>query len=133
MHVGPTLHHQLRRDHQLCPPSHLETRFRNLKSFLLTKAYTFPTSTSRNKASFNFLPSKQNPDFGYTYSHDKKGVEEKPKDEFVSSPTFTPSSSEKSLMSSIFKPKQKDGSKKHSPLRSFNSPSPSPPQRKGCL
>ncbi|WVZ24799.1 hypothetical protein V8G54_003343 [Vigna mungo] len=114
-------------------PSHLETCFRNLKSFPPTKASIFSTLTSRKEASFNFSPSKQNLNFGYTYSHDKKGVEEKSKDESVSSPPFTPSSSEKSSMFSIFKPVQKDGSKKHSPLRSFSSPSPSPPWSRGCL
>ncbi|QCD90930.1 hypothetical protein DEO72_LG4g1891 [Vigna unguiculata] len=114
-------------------PSHLETRFRNLKSFPPTKARTFPTPTSRNEPSFNFSSSKQNPDSGYTSSHDKKGVEEKAKDESVSSPPFTPSSSEESSMSSIFKPAQKNGSKQHSPLRSSGSPSPSPPRRRGCL
>ncbi|KAK7367108.1 hypothetical protein VNO80_09117 [Phaseolus coccineus] len=113
-------------------PSHLETRFRNLKSFPPTKARTIPTPTSRNDASFNFSPSKQDPDSGYTSSHDKKGVGEKSKDGSVSSPPFTPSS-EESSMSSIFKPAQKEGPKQDSPLRYSSSPSPSPPRRRGCL
>jgi len=113
-------------------PSHLETRFRNLKSFPPTKARTIPNPTSRNEASFNFSPSKQNPDSGYTSSHDKKGVEEKPKDGSVSSPPFSPSSDESS-MSSIFKSAKKEGSKQDSPPSASSSPSPSPPRRRGCL
>ncbi|CAJ1930888.1 unnamed protein product [Sphenostylis stenocarpa] len=113
-------------------PSHLETRFRNLKSFPPTKPRSIPTPSPRNHASFKLSPSKQNPDSGYTSSHDKKEVGEKPKDGSVSSPPFS-TSSEESSMSSIFKPAQKDGSKKDSPLRSSSSPSPSPPRRRGCL
>ncbi|TKY70161.1 hypothetical protein E2542_SST06448 [Spatholobus suberectus] len=113
-------------------PTHLETRFRNLKSFPPTKPKprTFSTlsptnPTNTNPQSPNFSPSKQNPRAG------KEGPREKPKDGSVSSPPFgsASASSPSSEESSMFRPTQKDGSKQNS----VSSNSPSPPRRRGCL
>ncbi|KAG5060821.1 hypothetical protein JHK87_001850 [Glycine soja] len=131
-------------------PSHLETRFRNLKSFpptkpkpnTIAKARTFSSNlSSANPQSPNFSPPKQNPDSGYTSSHEKKSFREKTKDGSLSVSASSPPSasasasspcSDESSMSSLFKPKQKEeGSKQNSSVRSSNSPSP--PRRRGCL
>ncbi|KAG4992304.1 hypothetical protein JHK87_025761 [Glycine soja] len=94
-------------------PSHLETRFRNLKSFppSKTKALTF---SSTNNQSPNLDPSKHNPN-------------EKPEQGSVSSPNFSPSK---------HNPNEKPDHGNKVPngtlsLRSSNSPSP--PRRKDCL
>ncbi|KAK7407023.1 hypothetical protein VNO78_08663 [Psophocarpus tetragonolobus] len=77
-------------------PSHLETRFRNLKSFPPSKTKPPTSVQSSNHQSPHFSPSKHS-------GH----------------PSASLSSSDESSLSSIFRPSQKD-----SPLRSSHSPSP---------
>ncbi|RDY05502.1 hypothetical protein CR513_10655, partial [Mucuna pruriens] len=129
-------------------PTHLETRFRNLKSFPPTKSSpktptfstfssTNPTNTVQgNHKSPNFLPSKENPDSGYPSSPGKNGPRDKTKDGSVSvcSPPFgsgsaSSPSSQESSMSELFRPTRKDCSKQNT----VASKSPSPPRRRCCL
>ncbi|XP_027362288.1 uncharacterized protein LOC113869939 [Abrus precatorius] len=118
-------------------PSHLESRFRNLKSFPPTRSTSTSTNLHNNHQSPNFLPSKHNPHSGCASdsSNGEKGLREKPKHASLSSPPFgsasaSSPSSEESSMSSLFRPTQNDEEK----LSKQNSASsPSPPRKTGCF
>ncbi|KAK7309474.1 hypothetical protein RJT34_06229 [Clitoria ternatea] len=134
-------------------PTHLETRFRKLKSFPSTitpptfdpKARSFSILTLKgNPQSPNFSPSKDNPHSGSSSSpsdsaKNKEQRERKPKHGSLSSPPFgsvsaSSHSSEESSMSSMFRPTQKDKEQKEkcSSVKSLTS-SPSPPRKSGCF
>ncbi|XP_020236177.1 uncharacterized protein LOC109815790 [Cajanus cajan] len=105
-------------------PTHLETRFRNLKSFPPTKPKPKPKPNSQ-APTFSTL-NHQTPNF----SSDQASPNvpgEKPKHGSLYSASSP--SSDDSSMSWVFRPSQKHGSKENS----VTSRSLSPPPRKGCL
>ncbi|KAL2348785.1 hypothetical protein Fmac_002785 [Flemingia macrophylla] len=114
-------------------PSHLETRFRNLKSFPPSKPKptsqvpTFSTNPSNTThRSPKFSPSKHNPDSGHATPNGEESLREKPKHGSFSSASSSSPPSDESSMSWVFRPTQKESCKR-------NSRSSSPRPRRGCL
>ncbi|XP_028789625.1 putative protein TPRXL [Neltuma alba] len=99
-------------------PTDLESRFRKLKSFPVTKSKQLPkTSSARGKAGSSSLSNEQTPHFSPSK---QEVVSVKSKHGSVSSPSNSSYSSEEGSISSLFK--QKLGSKQKSKGGSQSSP-----------